>query len=56
VKSAAKRYTDGKQYYQSVMLPEKTDGKPADAKPAEKPAATKPAAAKPAEKPAATKP
>jgi zinc protease len=46
VKASAKRYLDAKQYYQSVMLPENADGKPAD-KPAEKPAE------KPADKPAA---
>jgi zinc protease len=47
VKASAKRYLDGKQYYEAVMLPENADTaateKPASAKPADK-------AAKPAEK------
>jgi zinc protease len=47
IKAAAKRYLDPKQYYQSVMLPENADAKPAD-----KPAATdKPPTSKPAAKP-----
>ncbi|HEY5925213.1 MAG TPA: insulinase family protein [Kofleriaceae bacterium] len=50
VKASAKRYLDPKQYYQSVMLPENADAKPAaDAKPGDaKPTGAKPADAKPA--------
>jgi len=40
IKAAAKKFLDGKQYYQAVMLPENADDKPAEKadKPAEKPA------------------
>jgi zinc protease len=48
VQASAKRYLDTKQYYQSVMLPENADAKPADPKGGDaKPAADKPAAKTP---------
>ncbi len=47
VKASAKRYIDAKQYYQSVMLPENLDAKPAAKAPPKVPDVTAP---KPADK------